>query len=380
MKHEASSQPLDLTTPYSQLGSALFSAQKLIGISASTDILATIKSVATLPLRLPSLGSTAHAADQPTAEEIAQKVGDEYAMESGVARTITGVPYVLFEKTITFAQFLTQFVDSPNPQVTFDGTDETSGEPKFTIKPDSELAQWKEDCRNSNRTEPDEAVASEETYYDMKKCTENRKAAFDDAIRYINQTSPDQRGAEGESAGPVDTTGAIVDVGPNASGAQAPWDGYKNGEIPLSARTELPFAGACIEGYGRSSKGPNYLHPKATISMIELNRRYKEQFGNDIFFTNCYRDVPEQQRAWDNEPAGYAARPGTSNHGWALAVDIRASRTKKMTYGSAEYKWLMENAYKVGWVNPPSMRQGASGPDEPWHWEYAGSTSGASNL
>ncbi|MGE5298745.1 MAG: D-alanyl-D-alanine carboxypeptidase family protein, partial [Acidobacteriota bacterium] len=66
--------------------------------------------------------------------------------------------------------------------------------------------------------------------------------------------------------------------------------------------------------------------------------------------------------------------------GWALAVDIRASRTKKMTYGSAEYKWLMENAYKVGWVNPPSMRQGASGPDEPWHWEYAGSTSGASDL
>ncbi len=379
MKQEASSQPLDLTTPYSQLGSALFSAQKLIGISASTDILATIKSVATLPLRLPSLGSTAHAADQPTAEEIAQKVGDEYAMESGVARTITGVPYVLFEKTITFAQFLTQFVDSPNAQVTFDGTDETSGEPKFTIKPDSELAQWKEDCRNSNRTEPDEAVASEETYYDMEKCTENRKAAFDDAIRYINQTSPDQSVANGD-AGSTDITGAIVDVGLNASGAQTPWGGYKNGEIPLSARTELPFAGACIEGYGRSSKGPNYLHPKATISMIELNRRYKEQFGNDIFFTNCYRDVPEQQRAWDNEPAGYAARPGTSNHGWALAVDIRASRTKKMTYDSAEYKWLMENAYKVGWVNPPSMRQGASGPDEPWHWEYAGSTSGASNL
>ena len=114
--------------------------------------------------------------------------------------------------------------------------------------------------------------------------------------------------------------------------------------------------------------------------MIELNRRYKEQFGNDIFFTNCYRDVPEQQRAWDNEPAGYAARPGTSNHGWALAVDIRASRTKKMTYGSTEYKWLMENAYKVGWVNPPSMREGGKGPHEPWHWEYAGSTSGANEL
>lgn len=380
MKQEASDRPLDITTPYSQLGAALFGAQNLIGISASTNILATIKSVATLPLRLPSLSATTYAADQPTAEEIAQKVGDEYAVDMGVARTITGVPYILFEKSITFAQFLTQFVDSPNAQVTFDGTDETTGEPKFTIKPDSELAKWKEECRNPNRIEPDETLASDETYYDMEKCTTNRNAAFDDAIRYINQTSPDQRGADGESAGPVDTTGAIVDVGPDASGAQAPWGGYKNGEIPLSARTELPFAGACTEGYGRSSQGPNYLHPKATISMIELNRRYKEKFGNDIFFINCYRDVPEQQRAWNNEPPGNAARPGTSNHGWALAVDIRASKSKKMTYDSAEYKWLMENAYKVGWVNPPSMRQGASGPDEPWHWEYAGSTSGASDV
>lgn len=300
MKQEASNQPLDLTTPYSQLGSALFSAQKLIGISASTDILATIKSVATLPLRLPSLGSTAHAADQPTAEEIAQKVGDEYAMESGVARTITGVPYVLFEKTITFAQFLTQFVDSPNAQVTFDGTDETSGEPKFTIKPDSELAQWKEDCRNSNRTEPDEAVASEETYYDMKKCTENRKAAFDDAIRYINQTSPDQRGSEDTPAGPAGTCptpGSTV-----VEGITKGWEKDSGEEVNItlcaitgtSAQINPTWKGEKYQGSASKNISEIVVNSKAAAGLIKANDEYKKKYGKGLSASVGYRSVYEQ--------------------------------------------------------------------------------------
>lgn len=300
MKQEASDRPFDITTPYSQLGAALFGAQNLIGISASTNILATIKSVATLPLRLPSLGATTHAASQPTAEEIAQKAGDEYAVDMGVARTITGTPYVLFEKSITFAQFLAQFVDSSNAQVTFDGTDETTSEPKFTIKPDSELAKWKEECRNPNRIEPDETLASDETYYDMEKCTTNRNAAFDDAIRYINQTSPDQRGADNTAAGP---TGTCPTPGSTrVEGIAKGWEKDTGEEVNItlcaitgtSAQINPTWKDEKYQGSASKNISEIVVNSKAAAGLIKANEEYKKKYGQGLSASVGYRSVYEQ--------------------------------------------------------------------------------------
>ena len=107
---------------------------------------------------------------------------------------------------------------------------------------------------------------------------------------------------------------------------------------------------------------------------MKLNEAYKAKFGHNLYFKDCYRDIKGQQQArtdWCNKGAcEKAAKPGTSNHGWGLALDLRPTSGREMTYGSEEYKWLMENAPNYGWVNPPSMQQGGSN-EEPWHWEYA---------
>jgi LAS superfamily LD-carboxypeptidase LdcB len=63
-----------------------------------------------------------------------------------------------------------------------------------------------------------------------------------------------------------------------------------------------------------------------------------------------------------------AAVPGTSNHGWALAVDLCGGI---QSFGTAEYAWMVANAPAFGWSNPPWARPG-QGREEPWHWEFTG--------
>jgi hypothetical protein len=60
------------------------------------------------------------------------------------------------------------------------------------------------------------------------------------------------------------------------------------------------------------------------------------------------------------------AYPGTSNHGWGAAVDL------KVKYGDNAHTWLTKNASKFGFSNPFSNPR-----TEPWHWEHVAS---AKNL
>lgn len=91
-------------------------------------------------------------------------------------------------------------------------------------------------------------------------------------------------------------------------------------------------------------------------------RSYKTQIATKISCTKRGR-------------AHFAATPGQSKHGWGCAIDIR-TKTKegKRVRGyngffTATYTWMTENAPRFGFHNPPWARKGASGPDEPWHWE-----------
>ena len=58
--------------------------------------------------------------------------------------------------------------------------------------------------------------------------------------------------------------------------------------------------------------------------------------------------------------------PGTSNHGWALAVDLCGGIN---VAGTAQSAWMAANAGQFGFVQPDWARQGGEKP-EPWHWEY----------
>jgi cell wall-associated NlpC family hydrolase len=136
-----------------------------------------------------------------------------------------------------------------------------------------------------------------------------------------------------------------------ASGA---WGGYPNGFIP---RTALCAAGV----------GAHALRCDAAASFRALNSAYAAAFGRPVCVTDSYRTFAEQVRLYGVKPA-LAAVPGTSNHGWGLAVDLCGGL---QSFASPQYAWLAAHAPAFGWSNPPWARPG-QGREEPWHWEFTG--------
>lgn len=207
MRYDAKDTPLDLTTPYSTLGTMVTSMQNTIGLSASTNIVATLKSVATLPLRLPGFSSVALAADaEPTPEAIGEQIGDEFSKENQIALTVTGSPQVVFNKTLSFEDFVDKFVDVENPQVTYGGDDEETGEPLFSIITGSELDEYARKCHDPDNAEIDPEYREDGLDY-RKECIEDAKPDYDDALRFINQLSPDAVTSTGGSEGAVSAGG-----------------------------------------------------------------------------------------------------------------------------------------------------------------------------
>lgn len=83
------------------------------------------------------------------------------------------------------------------------------------------------------------------------------------------------------------------------------------------------------------------------------------------------------QDAAEKEASAWVAIPGTSEHETGLAVDIVATSYQLLDENqakTAEQKWLMENAYKFGFVlRYPVDKSEITGISyEPWHYRYVG--------
>ena len=113
------------------------------------------------------------------------------------------------------------------------------------------------------------------------------------------------------------------------------------------------------------------LNPEAMKGYVALAAAFKAHFGYDIRLTYSYRTLAEQESLAHSEPS-LAAKPGTSNHGWGLAIDLASNINNANSEQSA---WMRANAYKYGWVHPTWAHDGTpkGGADEPWHWEFLGS-------
>lgn len=129
---------------------------------------------------------------------------------------------------------------------------------------------------------------------------------------------------------------------------------YPNGRIPADALCEL---------------GPQWpgqsLECTAANSFKQLAAAYRQNFGRDIAVTDSYRSYEAQVDVKRRKPR-LAATPGTSNHGWGLAVDFGGGI---QTFNTPQYNWMKANAGKYGWVHPSWAEPGGSKP-EPWHWEF----------
>ena len=131
--------------------------------------------------------------------------------------------------------------------------------------------------------------------------------------------------------------------------------GFANGLVPEAALCALPGAGG------------HRLRGDAAAAFVELDSAYRAEFGTSVCVTDSYRDLAAQVAVRAAKP-GLAAVPGTSNHGWGVALDLCGGI---QTFGSPQHAWMRLNAPLHGWFHPAWAQAGGSKP-EAWHWEFAG--------
>lgn len=113
--------------------------------------------------------------------------------------------------------------------------------------------------------------------------------------------------------------------------------------------------------------GGGRLRHDAADAWNAFDRYLREKHGTKLEVTDSYRPLGKpgdyrrgvwsQWAAWERYQAGgnLAARPGTSNHGWGLAVDV--------PYGT---QLLIKNYGKeFGW-----SKTWSDAPGEPWHFKW----------
>ncbi len=137
-----------------------------------------------------------------------------------------------------------------------------------------------------------------------------------------------------------------------------PWGGYQNGRIPIQALCAVPWQPAEL---GQCD---------AVEALTRLNVAFRAQFGVNLTVTDGYRDYAAQV-AMRAKKGSLAATPGTSNHGWGLAWDLGGFGGVGQ-FDRPYYLWMKANSAQFGYMHPPYMDEGGSGPLEPWHWEYMG--------
>ena len=123
----------------------------------------------------------------------------------------------------------------------------------------------------------------------------------------------------------------------------------------------------------------------------KLAAAYQEEFKIPLHYSG-YRLYDTQIKLYEDpekvmeDGTHLAARPGTSNHGWGLAIDINMKDKSGVSgFNSKIYLWLEKNASKYNWYHPkwaqkpdgwpqvkkaPESGMKGSKP-EPWHWEWS---------
>ena len=173
-------------------------------------------------------------------------------------------------------------------------------------------------------------------------------AAGSTAVR-VTLPAPSEPNAAMSPVGPTGTCGAAL---PAPGPASAQWGGWSNGRIPSGALCEL--------GVFRHA-----LRCDAAASYKQMSAAYQAEFGRPLCITDSYRSLGAQVTARTNKPT-LAALPGTSIHGWALAVDLCDGIN---VFGTPQWTWMTQHAGRFGFVQPAWAGRNGDKP-EPWHWEY----------
>lgn len=102
---------------------------------------------------------------------------------------------------------------------------------------------------------------------------------------------------------------------------------YANGRLPRSELAPIT----------RAANGQQaYLRKDAAAAFNAMNRESQRRYGVTLRTSSArtaYRDIDNQWYFWNLYKAGrgaLAAYPGTSNHGWGLAIDLASPRMRQI--------------------------------------------------
>ena len=214
-------------------------------------------------------------------------------------------------------------------------------------------------------------IAAQQVQHSAFADGSNYAAHYQDALTIVaglQGIDPEVTGAQPASA-VADVPGfdmaafcAMSSTGVAAGGGvvAGAWRGFSNGQILATALCPLTAPG-------------QLLRCDAATAWNNMSAAYRAATGAPLCITDSYRSLAVQVRLRAEKPT-LAAVAGTSNHGWALAVDLCEAGRTAMGYTTPTYLWLKGNAAAFGWVHPGWAEPGA-GQEEPWHWEYVGSAS-----
>lgn len=144
---------------------------------------------------------------------------------------------------------------------------------------------------------------------------------------------------------PASSVTAAVGAGTvNADGVPVDLAGYGNGRVPASALS--PIAGTSHELWAPAARSFEAMRAAAaadgvTIGVTDSYRSYDAQV-----------DVAARKGLYSQ--GGLAAKPGTSMHGWGVALDLKLD--------AAGLAWMRQHGKEYSFVE--------STPRETWHWEY----------
>ena len=159
--------------------------------------------------------------------------------------------------------------------------------------------------------------------------------------------SPSPRTAGSASAGPSFADALARAAAPTAAEPLSVPElkvKHANGRIPADAVAPI-------------GDGQHRLAGPAAAAFLDL-RAAARRDGVTIGVTDSYRSFDAQvdvaRRKGLYSEGGLAAQPGTSQHGWGLAVDLDLDARAQA--------WMRANAGGFGFVEDT--------PREPWHWAY----------
>jgi hypothetical protein len=141
---------------------------------------------------------------------------------------------------------------------------------------------------------------------------------------------------------------------------------YVNGRLPMSALSSIG------NGY--------YLEKEAAAAFNAMRDEIHRRTGFWISVISAYRTISQQEYLWDHvahaHDTNWVARPGTSNHGLGVAIDLanQTSRHYVDLYG-APYGWSKrwsdapvewwhikyQTGHYKGHTGPPTLRPGSKG-------------------